>query len=535
MATAGNLGVFAAWLQSSGLPDENPMENPGSERYPLTRMHQAGKSLPRYPIRVVLIAALAAGIPYRAAPVFGRADDPLNSSKVLNLTTFATHSSASSLESAIDLTHPKDGSGRIFVSTNQGRIHAFSSSGTDLGTFLDSNTAGVPDFDNSLGFTTNGLSYIAFHPDYGTAGAPGQGKLYTFYKSLLPGSRDPDYTGAHLPTRPGDVISQYALVEWTVDADHPNRIDTTSRREVIRFEFSGPSEIVHSVGEISFNPFSRPGQADYGNLYIALGDAFSGGEIKNWQFVQDSDNPFGKLLRINPLENGNEPYSVPADNPFHDGGSLLDQDNNVEEIFAWGLRYPQNFSFARDADGNHRLVVFDIGADYFEEVNIVDLGDNHGWTRLDGPAEGNPNTTLNLPPGSTLEMPATVYDHNIPILPDTKPTTGPAAITGGFVVSDPADPDFQRQLIFGDLARGAFFHAGFDHLVAADAGDTQTSMRVMAVSLDGGPPGLFADLIGKDRGDARFGVDERGRLFVISIQSNGIYLTDLIADQTPED
>ena len=188
---------------------------------------QTGKALPPFPIRLVLIAALAVGTPYGTAPAFGQADDPLNSSKVLNLTTFATHSSASSPESAIDLTHPKDGSGRIFVSTNQGRIHAFSSSGTSLGTFLDFNTATVPDFDNSLGFTTNGLSYIAFHPNYGTAGAPGDGKLYTLYKSRIPGARDPDYTGAGLATRPGNVISQYAIVEWSVDGEksQPNRHD----------------------------------------------------------------------------------------------------------------------------------------------------------------------------------------------------------------------------------------------------------------------------------------------------------------------
>ncbi len=60
-------------------------------------------------------------------------------------------------------------------------------------------------------------------------------------------------------------------------------------------------------------------------------------------------------------------------------------------------------------------------------------------------------------------------------------------------------------------------------------------MSVMAVSLDGSPAGLFRDLIGNDRGDARFGVDERGRLFIISRPTNQIYLTGLIADQTSGD
>ena len=153
--------------------------------------------------------------------------------------------------------------------------------------------------------------------------------------------------------------------------------------------------------------------------------------------------------------------------------------------------------------------MFDIGAVDFEEVNIVDLGDNHGWSQRDGPVEGNRNTVLNLPPGSTLEFPATVYDHNIPDLPEATPTAGPAAITGGFVVSDPGDPSFQNQVIFGDLARCAFFHADFDDLLAADAADTQASIWVMAVSLDGGPAGLFGDLIGKHRSDARLASTKR--------------------------
>ena len=331
------------------------------------------------------------------------------------------------------------------------------------------------------------------------------------------------------------MLSQYAIVEWTVDAENPNRIDTTSRREVIRFEFSGIGEDTHSIGEISFNPLAMPGQADYGNLYLSLGDGYAGPAVENFQHAQDLDNPFGKVLRINPLQNGSDPYSVPADNPFQDGGSLLDNDNNVEEIAAWGFRYPQNFSFAKGTCGNHRMIVFDIGAGDFEEVNIVDLGDNHGWSRHDGPVDGNMKTVLKLPPGSTLEFPATVYDHNIPTLPGATPTVGSAAITGGFVVSDPSDPGFQNQVVFGDLARGAFFHADFDDLLAADAANTQASMSVMAVSLDGSPSGLFRDLIGNDRGDAHFGVDERGRLFIISRLTNKIYLTNLIADQTAGD
>ena len=470
---------------------------------------------------------------YCSEPTCAQATDPGTSSKVLNLTTFATFSSINR-SGAIDLQHSHDGTGRVFVSTNEGKIHAFSSTGSSLGTFLDLDAPGVlPDFDDSLGFTTRGLSYMTFHPDYGNQGAAGEGKLYTIYRTTEPSPTDHSYSGVGLQTRPGSTVSEFSVTEWTADANNANQIDTSSRREVMRFEISAPSENSHSLGQLTFNPFAQPGDADFGNLYIPIGDMHNGPDVSIWQHVQDADNPFGKILRINPLQNGTDPYSVPADNPFNDGGNLLDNDGNTEEIYAWGLRNPQNMSFAKDAAGNARLVVFDIGAADFEEVNLVDMGDNHGWARFDGPNAGNTSVTLNEPAGSTLEFPATVYDHEFPVTPGAIPAVGNAAITGGFVVSDPNDPNFENQLVFGDLSTGAFFHSDFDELVAADATDTQALMYVMNVSIDGSPPGAFRDLIGQPRGDVRFGVDEGGRLFVFSRRTNEdiIYVTDLVADQ----
>ena len=462
-----------------------------------------------------VLAALTLAAWQVPAPAAAQAPDPLDSPKVLALTTFATYPQASPESDAIDLDHPKDGSGRIFLSMNEGKILGFSSSGTPLGVFLDLAAHGVvPDFNETMGFVTRGLSYFAFHPDYGRAGSPGEGKLYTLYKTDVPGARTPDYSAAALPTKPGDLLGQFAITEWTADPDDPSRMDPGSRREVIRFEFSGPREDNHSVGKIAFNPFAAPGAPDYGVLYIPLGDNWSGG---------------GTTTGSN---------SVPANNPFADGGPLLDDDTNTEEIAALGFRYPQNLSFARDSAGNVRLVVFDIGADDYEEVNLVDLGDNHGWPSNDGPVEVDlspmTTTTRNPSPGLTLEFPAAVYDHNIPNVPGALPVAGSAAITGGFVVSDPDDAEFQRQVLFGDLPRGALFHADFDDLVSADTADTQTAVFVMRVSLDGSAPGLFSPLVdGTDgRGDPRFGLDERGRMFMITRHTNAIYLTELIADQT---
>lgn len=483
-------------------------------------------SVGRSPLSIAIVFACVASAVHAQAP------DPLDSSKVLELTSFATFTTLPG-SGAMDLDHPRDGTGRVFVSTMEGKVWGFSSTGAPLGIFLDLAAPGVaPDFNSNLEFAVDGLAYSAFHPDYGRPGASGEGKFYTYHETVVPGLRTPDYSAATLPTRPGDVLTQYTITEWTVDAVDGDRIDPESRREVLRLEFSGPSTVMHCAGSIAFDPFTQPGDEDHGLLHVPTGDMWNSGGVPNWQHVQDLDNPFGKILRIDPLESGAEPYAVPASNPFADGGSLLDADGTTEEIYAWGFRNPQNMSFARDADGESRMLVFDIGADDYEELNLVDVGDNHGWPAYDGPTVGNPATVTTLPLGATLEFPATVFDHVIPDLPGAAATQRPTAIVGGFVVSDPNDPTFTDQAIFGCLNRGAIFHAGLDDLIVADGDDSLAPLFVMAVSVDGSAPGLFADLIGQSRGDTRFGVDEAGRLFVVTRRIDTVFVTNMVAQPT---
>ena len=467
-----------------------------------------------------------------ATGALAQAPDPLPSTKVLELRTFASVSTIDR-SGVIDLDHPRDGTGRVFVSTNEGKIFGLDSDGNSIGIFLDIvASAALTDFREVYRLSTNGLSYTAFHPDYGVAGAPGEGKLYTMTMRRSPGARPADYSGAGLPSRPGDALALYAVTEWTVDAANPDRVDPSTAREVIRFEFAGRVTDSHSVGQMAFDPYARPGDESYGLLHIPLGDMNSGSGNPGWQHVQDNDNPFGKILRIDPLQNGSDPYSVPADNFYADGGPLLDADGNTEETFAWGLRNPQNLTFVRDGAGQGRLLVFEIGDEDFEEINIVDNGDNHGWTRYDGPADGNLGTTLVLPAGSTLEFPAAVYDHEIPNTPGATPTAEATAIVGGAPVVDPGDPGFGVQVLFSDLARGAFFHTAVDELFAADASDTQADVFVMNVSVDGGAPGGLNDILGLTRVDPRFGTDESGRVFVVSRQVDTVWVVDnLVSDQ----
>ena len=113
----------------------------------------------------------------------------------------------------------------------------------------------------------------------------------------------------------------------------------------------------HNAGQLAFGPD--------GMLYIALGDG-------GWHYDprghgQNLGTLLGSMLRVD--VNAAKGYAVPPDNPF------VDREGARPEIWAYGLRNPWRFSFASDG----RLLVADVGQNNFEEVNVVQKGDNLGW------------------------------------------------------------------------------------------------------------------------------------------------------------
>ena len=243
------------------------------------------------------------------------------------------------------------------------------------------------------------------------------------------------------------------------------------------------------------------------------------GAANAFSHPQTLDNPFGKIIRINPLQDGADPYSIPATNPFDDDGPVLDNDGLAEEIYALGFRDQQTFSFAKDGNGETVLVTFDIGESLREEVDLVRSGGNYGWSRWEGTNVLQPGAPLS----STPTPPVLEYNH----------ATGGFAIIGGFLVSDPSDPTFQEQVIFSDLVNGKMFHADYGAMLDAEQTATQATIFEMTVEFEG-DTGKFADVldhIDGGRGDARFGADEDGRLFIVSKQTDKIFDTGLVISE----
>ena len=290
----------------------------------------------------------------------------------------------------VDLQHAGDGSGRLFVVEQEGRVRVFENR-TDVATsevFLD-----ITDRVECCG--EKGLLGLAFHPDFGQNGV--------FFV---------DYT-APSPLR--TVIARYRL-----DPNNPNQGDPDS--EEILLEVPQPYGN-HNAGQIAFGPD--------GMLYVTLGDGGSGGDPD--ENGQDRTTLLGSILRIdvNDVPEG-EPYGIPADNPF--AGNT---DGYREEIYAYGLRNPWRIAF--DAETG-RLWTGDVGQNAWEEVDVIEAGGNYGWDVREGMHCFEPRTGCDT---SGLTEPVWEYSHD-----------EGQSITGGYVYRGARLPELAGKYVYGDYISG---------------------------------------------------------------------------------
>jgi glucose/arabinose dehydrogenase len=291
----------------------------------------------------------------------------------------------------VDIQHAGDGSDRLFVVEQAGRIHVFPNDPT-----VDETTGFLDIRDRvSDGGNEEGLLGLAFHPDYAN-----NGYFYVNYS-------------ASGPRR--NVIARYR-----VDAADPNRADRDSETILLTFEQPYSN---HNGGQLAFGPD--------GYLYIATGDGGSGGDPQN--NAQNRTNLLGKILRID-VDNseGGKAYAIPADNPF--AGNA---EGYAEEIWAYGLRNPWRFSFDPVTG---RLWTGDVGQNRYEEVDIIEKGKNYGWRIMEGVSCYNPSSGCDQ---SGLTKPIIEYGRD-----------QGASITGGHVYRGSSVPELQGQYIYADFVTG---------------------------------------------------------------------------------
>lgn len=257
------------------------------------------------------------------------------------------------LSAPVYLTGAGDGSGRLFLVEQPGRIRVYDPEQGILSTFLD-----LRPRVRSGG--ERGLLSVAFHPRYRE-----NGRFFVNY------TREPD----------GATV----VAEYRVSPGDPNRADPQSERVLLTIEQPFPN---HNGGQLQFGPDGR--------LYVGMGDGGSAGDPLG--HGQDLSTLLGALLRLD--VDSREPYAIPEDNPF------VGRAGARPEIWAYGLRNPWRFSFDR-CDG--RLFLADVGQDRWEEVDLIRKGGNYGWNVMEGAHCFQPPVGCRT---EGLELPIAEYDHS---------------------------------------------------------------------------------------------------------------------------
>ncbi len=312
-----------------------------------------------------------------------------------NALTATLNRVASGLKAPTMLTTAGDGSNRLFVADQPGKIYVIKNGELLQTPFLDLTDKMVkvnPVYDE------RGLLGIAFHPNYQT-----NGRFFVYYSGLKSAE---------------GVDHESIIAEYSVSLENPNLADPMSEKIILRVD---QPEINHNGGQLAFGP------DDY--LYIGLGDGGGAGDqhgvIGNGQNISSL---LGKILRID-IDSAS-PYAIPPDNPFVSGEGL-------DEIYAYGFRNPYRFSFDRSMG---TVYVADVGQDEWEEIDIVEKGGNYGWRILEGTHLYDPDLAeyLNISIG-TLKSPIHEYSHDVG-----------RSVIGGYVYQGDQSPALVGSYVFGD-------------------------------------------------------------------------------------
>ena len=462
----------------------------------------------------------------------------------------------------VNFLRDEPGGRRFFVNDLNGPLYILDKRTKTFTTYLNFNgRAGRPGlfqrFTFELNFAT-GLTNVVFDPDYAKNGV-----FYTLHMEDPATDADAmpnagvvaglDLTGytttpaVPTPTVEGKIIQrEMVLIEWT-DRNPSNDTFEGTARELLRVQQPTP---IHPLGEMTFNPTARRGDADWRVMYLGAGDAGSGEQRDARRLnPQRLDTIVGKILRIIPdlrehtgtstvSENGR--YRIPNDNPF------AAVEGARKEIWAYGLRNPHRLTW--DVDPAHprtpTLFAFNIGLATWETIDIIHKGANYGYPLREGTQSMSSTNGIGPLPADDIipiQISDTVAHGTIkptyPVIeyPHSRDGGGDA-MSSGYVYRGKLVPALRDKLVFGDITTGRVWYANRAEVIAADDGNASTLAPIHEMDADlrritqekyrerGGKgenlPGSGA-IAGRGRVDFRFAMDNDGELYVLT-KSDGM-------------
>ena len=293
----------------------------------------------------------------------------------------------------IVVTHANDGSNRLFVASQIGKIYCFENKAdvSEPNLYLDIEES-VRHIDKE---NEEGLLGFAIHPDYKK-----NGQFFLFYTT----TDEPHVS----------VISRF-----NVSSTDPSKADPDSEVELMRI----PQPFWnHNGGTLAFG--------HDGYLYIALGDGGKANDpFKNGQNLATLN---GSILRIDvDKKSKDHNYAIPADNPF------VGLKEARPEIYAYGFRNVWRLSFDRKTGA---LYAADVGQNIWEEINIVVKGGNYGWNLREAKHKFGDNGSE---ASDKLIDPIFEYHHDVG-----------KSITGGHVYRGSAVPSLKGMYMYADYVSG---------------------------------------------------------------------------------
>jgi glucose/arabinose dehydrogenase/mono/diheme cytochrome c family protein len=376
---------------------------------------------------------------------------------------------------------------RLFIADLRGELYELTDNTVHV--YLDLNDEET-NFIDQPGLGT-GLGSFAFHPEFEQ-----NGLFYTTHTEP-PKTAQADFSI-------NDSINttlQWVLTEWHTN-DPPAKKFSGAKRELLRVDMiSG----VHGFQQLTFNPLARPGEPDYGLLYLGIGDG--GAALEGYPFLCNTpSNIWGSVLRIDPTghNSANKRYGIPSDNPF------VKEVGKVGEIWCRGFRNPHRISW--DETGSGKMLISNIGQHSVEEINLGTKGADYGWPDREGKflfdVDANTELVYPLPPDdSGYTYPVIQYDHD-----------EGNAVSGGFVFAGTEIPELKGKYIFGDIPRGTLFYSQVSEIIDGQ----QAPIFTLGLELNGIATSL-SEITPNERVDLRFGIDSSGELFIFTKSNGKVY------------